>query len=83
LHPSDYGFEDDSYTVGRAKIDDEKTILYMFNFTDCEEDICADADGKVSVFDLFEGKELGTFENEINLKKIPPHCAKVLICKRW
>ncbi len=78
--PNAAEFEDDSYTVGRAKIDDEKSVVYMFNFTDCEKDICAAVEGTVSVFDLFEDKDLGTFENEIRLEKIAPHCAKVLIC---
>ena len=69
------------YTVGRARIDDEKTVIYLFNFTDSEADIRADAEGPVHVFDLFEDMDLGTFENEICLKKIAPHSAKVLICR--
>ena len=79
--PNAAEFEDDSYTVGRTVIDDETTILYLFNFTDEEIDVCAGIDGRATVLDLFEDKDLGTFENEICLKKIPPHCAKVLICK--
>jgi alpha-galactosidase len=79
--PNAAEFEDDSYTVGRAVIDDETTVLYLFNFTDEEIDVRAEINGKATVLDLFEDKDLGTFENEIHSGKIPPHCAKVLICK--
>jgi alpha-galactosidase len=74
-------FEDDSYTVGRAKLDDARVVVYMFNFTDCEQDICAGIDGKATVLDLFEDRDLGMFENQICIEKIPAHCAKVLICR--
>ena len=74
--------EDDSFTVGRAKFDDEKTIIYIFNYENNEKEIIASLDGKVEVFDLFENKSLGIFDGEIRFDSFKPHFAKTLICKK-
>lgn len=75
-------FDDDTFTVGRAKISDDKTIIYVFNFDDEAKDISVKFDGCFDITDLFEDKHIGTFKNEINFKDLAPHDAKVLICKR-
>ncbi len=75
-------FDDKSFTVGRAKISDEKTIIYVFNFDDKEKQIKISLDTKMHIFDLLENESLGIYENEITLKDFKPHYAKALICKK-
>jgi alpha-galactosidase len=75
-------FEDDTFTVGKAKINDEKAIIYIFNYEDKEKEIIASIDGKAEVFDLFENKSLGIFDGEIRFNSFKPHFAKTLICKK-
>ncbi|MBQ4354372.1 MAG: alpha-galactosidase [Clostridia bacterium] len=75
-------FEDDSFTFGRAVIDEKTTIFYIFNFEDNAREIRIPMDGNNEVFDLFEEKELGLQENGIFYPAFPPHSAKVLICSK-
>ena len=74
-------FEDTSFTVGRVKLNNEKTIVYLFNFDDVPKDIVVSVDGKVKVFDVFENEELGIYEDKIYFNGFKPHFAKALICK--
>ncbi len=74
-------FDDGSFTVGRAKIDETTTIIYVFNFEDNERDIKILVNGKYGAFDLLENKSIGVVENEIVLNSFNPHYAKVLVCK--
>ena len=75
-------FDDLSFTVGRARIDEETTIIYLFNFDDFKKDICVQIDGKWQVFDHLENESLGICENEISVKELRPHYARVLVCKK-
>ena len=75
-------FEDDTFTVGKAKINDKKTIVYVFNYDHASKDITVKLDGKTEVFDLFENKNLGIFDGEIHFDSFKPHFAKTLICKK-
>lgn len=75
-------FDDKSFTVGRAKIDDEKTIIYVFNFDDFAKDIKIKVDEKIEVLDLLENESLGIFDNELVFEKFKPHYAKILVCRR-
>lgn len=74
-------FDDNTFTVGRAKINEEKTIIYVFNLDEHSKDITISINGKYEIFDLLENKSLGKYENEISFKDFSPHYAKVLICK--
>lgn len=75
-------FDDNSYTVGKAKISDEKSIIYMFNLDDETKDIRVSLDKRYDVLDLFEDENLGICEGEIAFESFAPHYAKVLICKK-
>ena len=74
-------FDDGSFTVGRAKLDEKTIIIYVFNFEDEKRNIKISVNGKYEVLDLLEGKGMGVIENEIVFNDFNPHCAKVLICK--
>ncbi len=74
-------FDDNTFTVGRAKLSEDRTIIYIFNFDDYEKDIRISVSGKIKVFDLLENRYLGNFENEIRFPNLKPHFAKVLICE--
>ncbi|MBQ9744558.1 MAG: alpha-galactosidase [Clostridia bacterium] len=75
-------FDGDDYTVGRARIDENKTIVYIFNFDNESKDVTVKIEGKREIFDLIENKPLGIFEGEIHLPTFEPHNAKVLICTK-
>jgi alpha-galactosidase len=75
-------FDGHNYTVCRAKISDEKTIIYVFNLEDEAKDIKVDLDGRYDVLDLFEDGHFGICEGEIAFDGFAPHYAKVLICKK-
>lgn len=72
-------FDDTTFTVGRAKISEDKTIIYIFNFENDYREITVSTDKEASVYDLFEGKSLGTVKSQIHFDSFPPHSAKVLI----
>lgn len=75
-------FDDGTYTVGRAKIDDNKTVIYVFNFDDEPKDIRITVDGKYDVHDHLNNIDLGVFQNEISLFNFNPHYAVALICTK-
>ena len=75
-------FDDESFTVGRAKIDDTKTIIYVFNFDDVAKEIKILIKEKFEILDLFADKKLGEVENEIYFAEFMPHSAKILICNK-
>ncbi len=73
-------FDDDTFTVGRARLDEEKTVFYIFNFDNEEKKINIPLDGICEVYDLIENTSLGVL-NQIDYKAFKPHFAKVLVCK--
>ena len=83
LPPTDVAaeFDDTTFTIGRAKINDEKTIIYVFNFDNFEKEIKVSLPGKMKIFDLLENVNIGTYEQELIFDKFKPHDAKVLICE--
>lgn len=72
-------FDNTTFTVGRAKISEEKEIIYIFNFEDYARDIEVRLENEAAIFDLFENKDLGKHKDIISFKEFPPHSAKVLI----
>ena len=75
-------FDDTTFTIGRARLSEEKSIIYIFNFEDFERDINVAIDERVQIFDLLANKELGIFENEIKFNCFKAHDARVLICTK-
>ena len=75
-------FDDTSFTIGRAKISDDKEIICVFNFDDFKKDVRVSINGKMKVLDLFENEVLGILENEISFKDFKPHYAKALVLTR-
>ena len=79
--PTAAEFDDDSYTVGKAVLDDGRTMLYVFNFTDDEREIRVPLHGKTAVLDLFEDTDMGVTDDGIVFTRFAPHSAKVLVCR--
>jgi alpha-galactosidase len=75
-------FEYENYTVGRARVNENKEYVYIFNFEDECKDICVPLDGKTEVYDLIDDVELGTYEGEITFPSFKAHNAKVLACTK-
>ena len=75
-------FDDTSFTIGRAKLNESNEIICIFNFDDCEKDIIVPINEKLKVCDIFENECSGIFEKEIIFKSFKPHYAKALICER-
>jgi alpha-galactosidase len=75
-------FDDDSFTTGKAVIDETKTILYAFNFEEEAKDVEWSIDGTAHVLDLFEDKDMGVLTDKIRYADLQPHSAKVLICNK-
>lgn len=75
-------FEYENYTVGRARVDENKEYVYIFNFEDESKDICVPLDGKTEVYDLIDNVELGTYDGEITFPSFKAHNAKVLTCTK-
>ena len=83
LPPSDIPaiFDDDSFTIGRAVIDEHNSNIYVFNFDDSEKDIHVKIDKPTKVYDLLNDKKLGMFDEYIEIKGMKPHYALILKCK--
>ena len=75
-------FDDNTWTVGRAKIDKTKTTVYIFNFDDDEKDIEIKVDGEYHVYDYLNDKDLGRFKDSILLRRFKAHYAVALICTK-
>ena len=75
-------FDDETLTVGRAKINENKTIIYVFNFEDNARDIEISINGEYSVFDYLNEINLGIFKDKITLPSFKPHYAAALICTK-
>lgn len=75
-------FDDETLTVGRAKINENKTIIYVFNFEDNTRDIEISINGEHSVFDYLNDINLGIFKDKITLPSFKPHYAAALICTK-
>ena len=83
LPPTEHAalFDDTTFTVGRAKINDEKTVIYVFNFDDFSKEISIKIDKKYEVYDLINDRIMGVFEDEIRLSDVRAHIGIVLVCK--
>ena len=75
-------FDDADFTVGRAKINDDKSIIYVFNFEDHPVNITVPLYEKVEIYDLFDDIALGTHEGKLELNNFAPHLGKAYICTK-
>lgn len=75
-------FDDNKNTLGRAVIDEQKTILYAFNLEEEAKAVSWQINGEVDVLDLFEDKHLGRFTDTVTFPALPPRSAKVLVCTK-
>ncbi|MBR2025259.1 MAG: hypothetical protein IKA02_05580, partial [Clostridia bacterium] len=75
-------FDDDTWTIGRAKINENKTVIYVFNFDDNAKNIEISIDGAYNVCDHLNNVYLGTFKDKIILPNFKPHYAVALICTK-
>lgn len=84
LPPTNVSAEFDSraYTVGRAKIDEKTTLIYVFNFDDYDKDIEVETGDFSSAFDLFNNQIIDTCQGKIKFEAFPKRYATVLVCKK-
>ena len=75
-------FDDTTFTVGRAKISENKEILYVFNFEDTEKDIFVKVDKNVEASDVFSGEKIDTSLGKIEISGFKPHSARAIILER-
>ena len=75
-------FDDHTYTVGRAKIDENTTLVYVFNFDDYDKDIEVEIGDFSSVLDLFNNQIIDTCQGKIKFEAFPRRYATVLVCKK-
>ena len=75
-------FDDTTFTVGRAKISENKEILYVFNFEDTEKDILVKVDKNIKASDIFVGEKIDTSLGKIEISGFKPHSARAIILER-
>ena len=75
-------FDDNTYTVGKARLDENTTLVYIFNFEDNTREIEVEIGDFASVLDLFEDEIIDTCRGKIKFEAFPKRYAKVLVCKK-
>jgi alpha-galactosidase len=73
-------FEDDSLRVGVVNRKDARYVC-LFNWTDAPQDISFNLPKKSAITDFWSGAQLGTQAGVFEVKNIPPHSARILVCK--
>lgn len=63
-------FDDDSFKIGRKTLN-KKEILCLFNWNDSAEDLKVDVNGQYSVYDVWHKKDMGLYEDSIEVKMMP------------
>lgn len=74
-------FDDENYTVGRIEISQEKELVLVFNYHDTYADFKIPMQKPAEVSDFWSEQPIGFFTDSIPVKNIPPHSAKILVCK--
>jgi alpha-galactosidase len=75
-------FDDNSWTIGRAKIDEMKTMIYIFNLKDEARDIEVPLDGIYHVYDILSETDLGICEGSLRMPAFRAHYAVALRLER-
>jgi alpha-galactosidase len=73
-------FEDDSLRVGVVNQKDKRFVC-LFNWTDAPQDISFNLPKKSAITDFWSGAELGAHAGVFEVKNMPPHSARLLVCK--
>jgi alpha-galactosidase len=75
-------FDDNSWTIGRAKIDEMKTMIYIFNLKDEARDIEVPLDSIYHVYDILSETDLGICEGSLRMLAFRAHYAVALRLER-
>lgn len=73
-------FDDDSFRVGRVDLKDQR-VLCVFNWTDEAADTMVSLPAPCAITDFWTGEDLGTHSGSYELKAMPKHSARLLVCK--
>jgi alpha-galactosidase len=73
-------FADDSFRVGKIKLPDRE-LFCVFNWDDFPKTISFQLPGAKVVSDFWNGENLGRRIGEFACKGMPPHSARLLVCK--
>ena len=73
-------FEDDSLRVGSVVKKDARFVC-LFNWMDAPQTISFKLPKKTAVTDFWSGENLGAHSSSFEVKNMPPHSARLLICK--
>lgn len=73
-------FADDSLRVGTVKRKDSLMVC-VFNWEDTPQNISFKLPKKSAITDFWNGENLGTHSGVFEVKNMPPHSAKILVCK--
>jgi alpha-galactosidase len=72
-------FEDDSLRVGVVNQKGARRV-YLFNWTDAPQDISFELPKRSVITNFWSGENLGTHTGVFEVKNIPPHSARLLVC---
>jgi alpha-galactosidase len=73
-------FEDESLEAGRMKLRDG-TAICIFNWDDAPKTIAVRLAQRARVTEFWSGQDLGVREGSVELKEMPPHSARILVCR--
>ena len=73
-------FEDDSFQVGTIDLPDRRMVC-LFNWNDTPQDVAFKLPYPSQVKDFWSDEDLGRHEGFYRSKSIPPHAARLLVCR--
>ena len=73
-------FQDASLRVGFVKLP-ETTMVCLFNWGGAPQTVSFGLSNRSRVADYWSGEELGRLGGECTIKDMPPHSARLLVCK--
>ena len=73
-------FEDESLEAGRMKLRDG-TAICIFNWGDAPKTITVRLAQRARVTEFWSGQDLGMREGSVEVKELPPHSARILVCR--
>ena len=73
-------FEDDSLRVGRVRLKD-RTVVCLLNWDEEPRALSFQVPGPCRVTDYWTGESLGRREGTVEIKDVPKHSARLLVCE--
>lgn len=73
-------FKDDSFRVGTIDHNGVRTVC-VFNWADTSQSFSVDLPRSSRISDFWSGENLGTHKGTFTIKDLPPHSAKLLVCR--